>query len=202
MTEGTTAGAAVRVDSQPLSVLSRSPPPTSLALGDRAVEFSALEGVDGVRYSLEQFRDAAVVVLMFTGNACPAAKGCMAQVVAFQEAFGTRGVKVVGIDSNNPYLSPEDTMEGMVRTAATYRLNFPFLKDPEGRVARQFGAVNTPHFLVLDQERRLRYRGRMFDSREPERATTHDLHDAVVSLLEGRPVALPETKPLGCSIVW
>jgi peroxiredoxin len=171
-------------------------------MGDRAPGFEDLRAVDGRRYSLRQFDDARVLVLMFTGNACPAAKACLNSVIAFQERYGAEGVRVVAINSNNPYLSPEDSEEGMLRMAAKAPLNFPYLKDPAGTVAREFGALNTPHFLAFDQDRRLRYRGRMFDSREPNRATTHELLDAVLSLLAAGPVAVPETNPLGCSIVW
>lgn len=172
------------------------------AIGRAAPPFEGLSGVDGATYSLETFARFRVVVLAFLGNSCPAAKGCLPQLVDFQARFGPEGVQVVGINPNNPHLSPRDSLGEMVPFSAEHRLGFPYLKDLHGAVARGCGARNTPDFVVLDAERRIRYRGPMFDSREPARATRKYLEEAVRALLGGRAVEDTETPPLGCSIVW
>lgn len=173
-----------------------------ISLGESAPSFVGLPGVDGREYSLASFAQHRVLVLAFLGNACPAAKGCLPELVDLQSRLASLGVQVVGINSNNPHLSPTDRFEEMVRFSTERRLGFPYLKDPDGAFARLCGARNTPHFLVLDEGRRLRYRGRMFDSREPARATRRDLEDAIVAVVDGRPFEGTETPALGCSIVW
>jgi len=55
---------------------------------------------------------------------------------------------------------------------------------------------------VLDDERRVRYRGRVADSRQASDIREPYVKYAVDDLLAGRAVALPETEPYGCSIVW
>lgn len=173
-----------------------------LKLGEVAHGFDSLPAVDGSSYSFESFRSHRVLVLAFLGDACPAVKACIGELVDLQRRFAADGVQVVGINPNNPFLSPTDTLERMVPWAQEFAVNFPYLKDVSGRVARAFGAKNSPHFLVLDADRRLRYRGRMFDSRQPERATRRDVEEVVRHLVDGRPVEPTETMPLGCSIVW
>lgn len=79
---------------------------------------------------------------------------------------------------------------------------FPYLKDADGALARACGALATPHAFVFDASRRLRYRGRLTDFRDPSRATTSDLTDAVEELQAEHEVGVPETQPIGCSIVW
>lgn len=71
------------------------------------------------------------------------------------------------------------------------------------------GAVPPPALAVggaapwfHDAARRLRYRGRLADSRQPATATRHDLADALEDLAAGRPVRLPDAPAMGCSIVW
>jgi hypothetical protein len=81
-------------------------------------------------------------------------------------------------------------------------ITYPYLKDPDGSVARAYGAVCTPHVFLLDDERRVRYRGRLADSRRPETTSRHDLREAVDDLVHGRAVRVPETTPFGCAIVW
>jgi hypothetical protein len=65
-----------------------------------------------------------------------------------------------------------------------------------------YGAVSTPHAFVFDGGRRLRYRGRIDDSRDPASVTSSDLDHAVADVLAGRSAEVPETQPFGCAIVW
>ncbi len=120
---------------------------------------------------------------------------------ALQEAYATQGVQLIAINSNNAYLSPADTFPEMVQRAQEKRFNFPYLKDEDGSVADAFGAISTPHILVLDSGRMLRYKGRIDDSRDPSRATYSDLEYALEDVLAQRQVRVPETKPFGCAIV-
>ena len=173
-----------------------------LAIGEAATSFPHLVGVDGETYTLGSFEPYDALVLAFLGDACPAVKACVEALVGLQRSLAPRAVRVIGVNSNNPYLSPRDTLAEMTGWAREMGLNFPYLKDLEGKLARGLGVTNTPHFVVLDRKRRVRYRGRMFDSRDPVRATTRDLEDAVACVLDDRHVGVPETNPLGCSIVW
>jgi len=170
-------------------------------IGQRALDFQGLLGIDGYRYSLSSFDDQPLLVIVFTGNGCPTAKAEEERMKALQEAYAPKGVQFVAINSNNPYLSPPDTWAEMVKRAKEKQYNFPYVKDEDGSVAREYGATNTPHFFVLDEARTLRYKGRMDDAREPARATYSDLENALNDLLAKRTVMVSETQPFGCAIV-
>jgi peroxiredoxin len=173
----------------------------SAQLGDGAPEFGELPAVDGNRYRLASFDNSAVLAVVFICNGCPTVRVYDERLIALQEKYGSRGVQVVAINSNNPYLSPADTYPEMVKKAKNAGYNFPYLQDEDGRVARAYGAVSTPHAFVFDRDRRLRYRGRIDDSRDPSRVTSFDLDRALADVLENRPVKVPETQPFGCAIV-
>jgi len=182
----------------PLRVGVRVPPD----LGEPAPEFHDLAATDGQRYSLSSFDGREALALVFTGNGCPTAKSCEDRLIALQEAYRSRGLQLVAINSNNPYLSPPDTLAQMSLRAAEKGFNFPYLKDETGAAARAYGATRTPTVFLFDGNRRLRYRGRIDDARHPARVTRHDLQQAIDDLLAGRPVEVPETEAFGCSIVW
>jgi peroxiredoxin len=170
-------------------------------LGQRAPAFGGLLGADGRTLGLASFGDAACAAVLFSGNACPTAKAWERELVRLQEDY--RGsFRLVVVNSNNPFLSPPDTHAEMVRRVQAGGITYPYLKDPDGSVARAYGAVCTPHVFLLDDERRVRYRGRLADSRRPETASRHDLREAVDDLVHGRAVRVPETTPFGCAIVW
>jgi peroxiredoxin len=174
----------------------------ALQIGASAPEFSDLAGVDGERYSLSSFQDSRVLVVVFTSNGCPTVRAFEDRLGEIDATHAADGVRVVAINSNNPYLSPGDSYEEMVRRATERRFRFPYLKDNDGSVARAYGAISTPHAFVFGHDRRLRYQGRIADSRIPEKVTTPDLENALRDLLAGRPPQVPVTVPFGCSIVW
>ncbi len=155
----------------------------------------AVLGAPGPRFS-------DVLALVFLGNGCPTARACEDALIELQTTHGPQGFGLVAINPNNPYLSPLDTVAQMGRRARDKGYNFPYLKDVDAALARAYGMVRTPQCCVLDRDRVLRYRGRVFDSRDPARVQRRDLQEAVEDLLGQREVRVPETDSFGCSIVW
>jgi thiol-disulfide isomerase/thioredoxin len=79
---------------------------------------------------------------------------------------------------------------------------FPYLYDGETQsVATAYGAKATPHAYLFDQQRRLRYTGRIDDG-EVGPITRNDLRDAIEAVLAGREVEVTNTRVFGCSIKW
>jgi peroxiredoxin len=173
-----------------------------LEIGDETPRFESLLGTDGRRYSAGDFDAHDVLVVVFISNGCPTVRGYDERIIALQEEFAESRVRVLLINSNNPHLSPADTYGEMTARADEAGYRFPYLQDPSGEIARRFGAVSTPHAFVFDGDRRLRYRGRIDDSRNPDKVVRSDLREAVVQVIAGSAVTVPETQPFGCAIVW
>jgi len=176
--------------------------PTShtIGLGETATELGSLLGVDGQRHAFSDFEDMAVLVLFFASNRCPTVKAYDGRLMSAQAGYAASRVQLVAINADDPYLHPEESYDEMVRAARDRSFTFPYLKDEGQRLARLFGADCSFHFFVLDRRRRLRYRGRFDDSRDPARVTSNDLRNALDDLIAGRPVRLPETKAFGCAL--
>jgi thiol-disulfide isomerase/thioredoxin len=164
--------------------------------------FDRLVGADGLVYSLSSFAEEEIVVVVFVANGCPTVRGLEPLLHRIQREYERLGVQLVVVNSNNSALSPRDTYDEIVKRAQESRFAFPYLKDEGGLVARRFGALTTPHAFVLDQQRRLRYRGRIADSRQATTVTVNYLEEAVEDILAGRQVATTDTEPYGCSIIW
>jgi peroxiredoxin len=170
------------------------------AIGEKAPTFENLSNVDGKLLSLSSFGDKELVVLVFIANRCPTARVYTDRLKAIQNDYGGRGVQLVGVNSDNQYFFPLESLGKMVEVFNERQLNFPYLKDQDQKVAKSYGALVTLHAFVLDRERRLRYRGRVDDSRDPEKVEVHDLTNALDDLLSGRSVRVSETRPFACSI--
>ena len=107
----------------------------------------------------------------------------------------------VGINSNDPDNYPTDNWEHMIKRAET--MSYPYLHDASQEVARAWGAERTPEFYLINGQGRITYRGRLDDSpKDPGLATTHELMDAIASLLADEQPDTPRTDSIGCSVKW
>ena len=74
---------------------------TTLPIGAEAPDFR-LPGVDGKTYSLKDFADAKVLVVVFTCNHCPTAQAYESRIAALHADYKDKGVAVVAISPNDP----------------------------------------------------------------------------------------------------
>lgn len=183
---------------------------TTLELGAAAPEFS-LPGVDGKTYSLDDFADSRLLVVVFTCNHCPTAQAYEKRIMQLAEDYRDKQVALVAISPNDPlalrldelgYTDVGDSFDDMKLHAARRGFTFPYLYDGDTqRVATAFGALATPHVFIFDQQRRLRYQGRVDDA-DIKPPKSHDARNAIEDMLAGRPVAVPRTRVFGCSTKW
>jgi peroxiredoxin len=174
----------------------------TLSIGKSAPDFD-LPGVDGKRYSLANFKDAKLLVVVFSCNHCPYVVGNEDRMIAFARDYAPKGLAMVAINSNETEGHPGDSFDKMVERANQRAFPFAYVRDDSQDVAREYGALRTPHFYVFDQDRKLRYTGRMDDNpRNPGKETTRELRDAVDALLAGRKPPIELTNPIGCNVKW
>ena len=175
---------------------------TPLALGEQGPSFENLRAADGKSYSLSSFGDKRILVLVFLGNGCPTCKASEERLISIQRDYSDKGVQLILVNSNNASISPPDTIEEMAKRAQSVGYIFPYVKDQGGVLANAVGALTTPHAFVFDEERRLRYKGRVDNARQKSLVTVQDLRNVLDDLLAGRQVRTPQTSSFGCSIVW
>jgi peroxiredoxin len=174
----------------------------TLQLGEKAPDFT-LPATDGKTYQLSDFDAARVLVVFFTCNHCPYVLGSDAVTRQTAEKFAPQGVKFVGINSNSKHTYPEDDFEHMVARMKEHKFPWLYLYDEPQEVAQAYGALRTPHFFVFDKARKLIYTGRGVDNpRDTSKMTVNDLERALAEHLDGKPVSVPLTNPIGCNVKW
>lgn len=175
---------------------------TMLELGTTAPDFR-LTSFDGKVTALADLRDARGLVVAFICNHCPFVKHIRNEFGRFAREYQSRGIAVVGINSNDIQAYPDDGPEGMATEARSAGYTFPYLLDDTQAVAKAYRAVCTPDLFLFDAQRKLVYRGQFDDSRPGKgTATGADLRAACDALLGGGEMP-PNQKPsIGCSIKW
>lgn len=185
--------------------------PVTLAIGAKAPDFS-LPATDGKTYSLKDFAGSKFLVIIFTCNHCPTAQAYEERIKQLVIDYKSKGVAVVAISTNDPrsvrldelgYTDLSDSFEEMKIRAKDIQINYPYLYDGEtSQVGRAYGPQATPHVFIFDENRILRYTGRIDDGEKPGTAKTHDTRNALDAMVAGKPVAVEKTKTFGCSIKW
>jgi peroxiredoxin len=168
--------------------------------------------VDGQIHKLSDYAGSRVLVVVFTCDHCPIAQMYEQRIEQLYEDYGKRGVAVVAIQGNDPKAITideldssdiSDTLDEMKVRVKYKHLHYPYLYDGETQaVTRAFGPQATPHVFIFDQDRRLRYEGRMDNSYRTEMVKTQDARDAIEALLDNKPVAVTHTAVFGCSTKW
>ncbi len=182
----------------------------TLDIGASAPDFK-LPGVDGRDYTLKDFDDAKVLVVLFTCNHCPTAQAYEERLLKLHADYKDRGVALVAISPNDPlavrldelgYTDLGDSLEDMKIRAKDHKFTFPYLYDGETQKASAaYGALATPHVFIFDQQRKLRYNGRIDDA-EVKEVKSRDARNAIDALLAGKPVPVEKTRIFGCSTKW
>lgn len=173
-------------------------------LGSQASSFSLKAAADEQTYTLESFKDAKVFVVIFMCNHCPYVQACIERLVDLQRQFADRGVRFVGINSNDSTGYPEDNFEAMKVFSREHAMNFPYLVDDTQEVARAYHAVCTPDTFVYDADRQLQYHGRIDNNwKDASKVTSHELRDVLEAMTQGQPPISEKQYPsMGCSIKW
>src|SRR4029077_15575310 len=171
-----------------------------------------LPGVDGRKYSLNDFSRAKILIVVFTCNHCPTAQYYEDRLKQIVHDYKDKGVALVAINPNDPgsvrldelgYTDLSDSFAEMKIRAKQRKFNFPYLYDGDKEeIARTYGPVATPHAFVFDKDRKLQYGGHIDDSERPEFVKVQSLRKALDALLAGREVEVKQTKAFGCSIKW
>ncbi|MBD2250414.1 thioredoxin family protein [Nostoc parmelioides] len=172
-------------------------------VGGYAPDFE-LPGIDNhvhhlSRY-LDNFRAVGVVSL---GNYCPYVNLYLDRLKAIQAEFGMEGFILIGINASDITEPSWSSLEKMRAFAQNHELNFPYLWDSTQEVSRSFGATKTPIAFLIDSHGILRYRGQIDNHpQEPSSVGEDYLRNAIAALFKGEEIPVPETEPVGTSLIW
>lgn len=179
-------------------------PSTMLPLGTPAPAFGLPEPATGNTVSLDDFRDAPALLVIFMCNHCPFVKHLRQGLAQFAREYQDRGLAIVAVSANDVANYPEDSPARMVEEARVFGYPFPYLYDETQVVAKAYRAACTPDFFLFDAGRKLVYRGQ-FDGSRPGNnlpVTGADLRAAADAALAGQPVSSNQKPSIGCNIKW
>lgn len=180
------------------SVTANEALPSSEILG-RALPDFELTDFRGENVSRKDFQDSQVLVVAFIGVECPLAQRYTDRLQKISQEYAAQGVKLLMVDPNQ-----QDSLAEMASHARKYKLTAPFVKDHKQELANALGASRTPEVFVFDEQRKIRYFGRIDDQfgvgYVREQPASQELRRAIDQLLASKAVESPHQPAPGCRI--
>jgi len=145
---------------------------------------------------LAQSAPSVLTVYVFTTTDCPISNRYAPEIRRLAAKFATRAKFVL------VYPVPADSAEKIADHRKKFGYDVPFVRDVEQKLVKMTGVTVTPE-VALMQGSQLLYRGRIDDrvvdfGKDRPAPTRRDLEMAIDAVLAGKPVAVKETRAVGC----
>ena len=170
-----------------------------LSIGDTAPTWKDLPGTDGKSHSFADLEKADVVVIVFTCTSCPTAVDYEDRLQALTKKYAGDHVAVVAVSVNRV---EADKLPALTKRVAEKKFAFHYLYDESQKIAKDYGAIFTPEFFVLNKDRKIVYMGAMDDSTDPAGVKIHYVENAIAAAKRGEKPAVTETIARGCRVRW
>jgi AhpC/TSA family len=174
------------------------PPARSAETSIPQLRFLSALDLEGRAHRIGNGEGYEAVALVFMMTECPISREFVPELNRLAATVADKPVKFLGVISE----------PGLSRAAAVafqkeFKIEFPLLFDASGELAAELKPTHVPEAFVLDAGAEVVYRGRIDDryrelGKKRPAPTTHELADAIDAVLEGKPVEVPRTEPIGC----
>jgi peroxiredoxin len=156
--------------------------------------------LDGHVYESASAKIRKASVFVFLSPECPLCQGYTLTLNQLYSRFSPAGIEFYGVFPGTLY-----TTEEIKAFQKTYKLKFPLLLDPRGKVKDFAGASVTPEVFVYGPGFRLLYSGRIDNwayapGRHRRTVTEHDLENALSAIQKNSVILNKRTQPVGCII--
>ena len=178
----------------------------AVEVGKPAPDFTATD-INGKTIHLSDYKGKIVVLESYNSD-CPY---CHNQyktgaMQAMQRDLAAKGVVWLLVNSVNPKNFSHRTPEQARAEMATEKMDVTaWIDDSSGAVGHLYDMKTTPDMYVINQDGILVYEGAIDNQPDPFHDPTkaqNYVSQAIDSLLAGKPVAVTETKPYGCSVKY
>ena len=171
--------------------------------GWKAPDFT-LSDAHGKSFTMSEQMGENGLLIAFICNHCPYVIAIANRLAKDADELMANGINVLAVMSNDYRDYAADSPENMIKFAAQYGFNFPYLIDETQDVGKTYGAICTPDFFGFNADLTLQYRGRLDASRASAGPPDlrRDLFEAMVRVANTGTGPADQIASMGCSIKW
>ena len=143
-------------------------------------------------------RDRVAMVLVFTTTDCPISNRYAPDIQSLAAKFAKQGIGFTLV-----YPVAADTPAVIREHVQKFGYAIPAVRDTAQELVKHTGALVTPEVAVIGAGGRVLYKGRIDDryiefGKDRPQPTERTLERALTAIVQGRPVAVRETRAIGC----
>jgi len=178
----------------------------AVEVGQPAPDFTGTD-INGKTVKLSDYKGKIVVIESYNSD-CPYdanhyKTGAMQETQKDLAAKGIVWLIVDSVNKNNfSYRTPEQARDEFADKKMTATA---WIDDSPGIIGHLYGMETTPHMFVIAKDGTLVYDGAIDDKPDPShdpRTARNYVKEAVGDLMDGKPIAVSQTKPYGCSVKY
>ena len=160
-----------------------------------------MKTTDGKEITLNDAKSKNGLLVMFSCNTCPYVIRNQERTKEVCSFAAKKGIGVAILNSNEASRGGSDSYEDMKDYAKKQGYQWNYAVDKNSELADAFGASRTPEVFLFDKTGKLVYHGAIDDN--PSNAgnvSRKHLMVAMDEMLEGKEVAVKESRSVGCGI--
>ena len=178
----------------------------AVEVGKPAPDFTGTD-IYGKTVKLSDYTGKIVVIESYNSD-CPYCHNHYktGAMQALQKEMAAKGIVWLLVNSVNPKNMSHRTPEQARKEMAAEKMDVAaWIDDSSGKIGHLYDMQTTPDMYVINKDGVLVYEGAIDDKPDPFHnplTANNYVRDAVKDLLAGKPVAISETKPYGCSVKY
>ncbi len=193
-----------------LAALIAGPAFAGVEIGKTAPDYS-FKDINGEEHSISDL-DGKIVVLEWTNPNCPFVhkfydQGDMPRIQAEAKKM-SKDVYWIAINSSakdkEGYFATDE--EAKADVAARKYAGDIYVRDPEGKFGKLYGAKTTPHMFVIDEDNKVAYAGAIDSIKSPDQPDIAKADNyvlaAVKALVAGKQPKVGSTESYGCGVKY
>lgn len=183
-----------------IAMLAAAEQPRSAGRTEPDIRNLVIKDVQGASHHPLAAAGQKATVLFFVLSECPIANSYAPEINRIVATYTARGVRSYVV-----YVEDDLTVAAAHQHAQDHEFKFPALLDPRHQLVKFARVTVSPEVAVLAPDNTVLYRGRIDDraaafGQRRVAPSKRDLREALDAILEGKPVATPVTKAVGCYI--
>ena len=189
-----------------LSIMSLAASAFAVEVGKPAPDFTGTD-ITGKTVHLSDYKGKIVVIESYNSD-CPYchnqyATGAMQDL---QKNLASEGVVWLLVNSVNPKNMSHRSHEQATQEMASEKMDVTaWVDDSSGAIGHLYDMQTTPHMFVINKGGTLVYDGAIDNQPDPfhnPKTARNYVKEAIDDLNAGKPIAVSQTKPYGCSVKY
>jgi peroxiredoxin len=177
-----------------------TPQPSYVLIGNKTPGLLLATDLQGNPQNIFSYKtDLEIIVIEFLSARCPYNQAAWKDLKKIYDEYHEWHVSFVAVSANS-----DETAQELADVMAKNGLHYTVVRDASGELTKTLHATATPEMMILDEEKRLRFRGAINDGMlHPEKRPNIQYFRRAIDAVIGHIDAVPDAEPgafIGCAI--